>query len=81
MAKPTTYLHPDNWDANHPLAPWNRSECDHEPEERTCECCDTILATDEREVCTPCKAICDADDAAFAAQAANANLYRNEQAA
>lgn len=41
-------------------------EEDDEPEDRFCECCETVLATDEKEVCGPCAEICAADDAAHA---------------
>lgn len=46
--------------------PWNQPDHFDEPEDRFCECCETVLATDEKEVCGPCAEICAADDAAHA---------------
>ena len=58
--------------------PWN--EPDQEPEDRICELCDQVLATDEKEICEPCAQICAEDDAAHAAEdlAKERALYGNE---
>ena len=59
---------PDNWDSRHPFAPWNQPDQVIEEEDRNCEMCGEVLATDERGTCTDCKAICAADEAAWAAE-------------
>lgn len=53
---------PDNWDSNHPFAPWNLPDQDQEVEDRPCEICDAPLATDEKTICADCAEVCAADD-------------------
>lgn len=55
--------------------PWN--EPDQEPEDRICELCDQVLATDEKEICEPCAEICAADDAAHAKEDELKNTLKN----
>lgn len=57
--------------------PWNRPDHFDEPEDRFCECCETVLATDEKEVCKPCAEICAADDAAHAKEDELKNILKN----
>ena len=57
--------------------PWNQPDHFDEPEDRFCECCETVLATDEKEVCKPCAEICAADDAAHAKEDELKNTLKN----
>ena len=56
----------DRFDPYQGREPWNRVEVEERPEERFCDCCDTPLATDEKETCGPCAVICAEDDAYYA---------------
>lgn len=46
------------------VEPWNQP--DYEQEDRYCECCNDVLALDERDTCNSCAEICAADDEAHA---------------
>lgn len=65
---------PNGCSSNDSGAPWNWP--DLEPEDRICEICDEVLATDERTICTACDEICKADERAHAAE--EVKLYGNE---
>ena len=56
--------------------PWNQPDHFDEPEDRFCECCETVLATDDKEVCKPCAEICAADDAAHAKEDELKNILK-----